>query len=100
MEFLRVFGAKHLVVFSPSRMPAGSDANAGFQTMCQTFNRIGELAGEMGFRAGLHNHLDQMVEGPEEVRKCMEMTDPKLFHYHLVFMHGRQTFLHVYLPSR
>lgn len=79
MEFLRVFGASHLVVFSPSRMPAGSDVAAGFKTMCQTFNRIGELAGEMGFRAGLHNHLDQMVEGPQEVARCMEMTDPKLF---------------------
>ena len=79
MDFLRVFGAKHLVVFSPARVPEGSDVAAAFKTMCQTFNRIGELAGEMGFRAGLHNHLDQMVEGPEEVKKCMEMTDPKLF---------------------
>ncbi|MBM3774055.1 MAG: xylose isomerase, partial [Acidobacteria bacterium] len=32
-------------------------------------------------RAGLHNHLDQMVEGPEEVHKCMAMTDPRLFHF-------------------
>jgi len=79
MEFLHTFGAKHLVVFSPSRVPAGGNVDAAFRTMCQTFNRIGELAGEMGFRAGLHNHLDQMVEGPAEVKKCMEMTDPKLF---------------------
>jgi inosose dehydratase len=39
------------------------------------------VAGEMGFKAGLHNHLNQMVEGPEEVHKCMAMTDPKLFHF-------------------
>ena len=79
MEFLAVFGAKHLVVFSPSRIKPGEDVDAAFRAMCDCFNQIGELAGEMGFKAGLHNHLDQMVEGPAEVRKCMEMTDPKLF---------------------
>jgi len=79
MSFLKNFGAKHLVVFSPGRRPASANIDAAFQAMCQGFNRIGEAAGEMGFRAGLHNHLDQMVEGPEEVHKCMAMTDPKLF---------------------
>ncbi|MBK9170188.1 MAG: TIM barrel protein [Bryobacterales bacterium] len=81
MNFLKIFGAKHLVVFSPSRMPEGSDLEAGFKAMCDCYNRLGEVAGEMGFKAGLHNHLDQMVEGPEEVHKCMAMTDPKLFHF-------------------
>lgn len=79
MEFLRGFGAKHLVVFSPGRVPAGADEKAAFRAMCQCFNQIGELAGTMGFRAGLHNHLNQMVESPEELDRCMAMTDPKLF---------------------
>ena len=35
----------------------------------------------MGFRAGLHNHMGQMVQTPDEVDRCMEMTDPKLFHF-------------------
>jgi inosose dehydratase len=79
MKFLTIFGARHLVVFPPSRLRPGADVDAAFRTMCQTFNRIGEAAGEMGFRAGLHNHLDEMVERPEEVHKCMAMTDPRLF---------------------
>ena len=79
MKFLTIFGAKHLVVFPPGRLKAGADVDTAFRNVCQTFNRIGEVAGEMGFRAGLHNHLDEMVEGPEEVHKCMAMTDPKLF---------------------
>src|SRR5256885_1412740 len=33
----------------------------------------------MGFRAGLHNHLGQMVQNQDEVDRCMAMTDPKLF---------------------
>lgn len=81
MDFLKIFGAHHLVVFPPGRRPPQPNWDAEFKTMCQTFNRIGELAGEMGFLAGLHNHLDEMVETPEEVHQCMAMTDPKLFHF-------------------
>ena len=79
MNFLKNFGAKHLVVFSPSRLKAGADVDTAFKTMCQTYNHLGEVAGEMGFTAGLHNHLDQMVEKPDEVDRCMALTDPKLF---------------------
>ncbi len=81
MDFLKIFGAKHLVVFPPSRLKPGADVNAAFKQMCRCFNKIGEAAGEMGFRAGVHNHLDEMVEGPEEVHKCMAMTDPRLFYF-------------------
>lgn len=79
IDFLATFGANRLVVFSPSRRSPEARTAAAFQTMCQTFNRIGELAGEKGFRAGLHNHLGQMCEKPEEIDRCMRMTDPTLF---------------------
>lgn len=81
MKFLSGFGAKHLVVFPPSRLKPGVDVDTAFKHMCECFNRIGEAAGEMGFKAGLHNHLDEMVERPEEVHQCMAMTDPSLFHF-------------------
>src|SRR5690242_1693663 len=48
MEFLRDFGAAHLVVFSPRRLPPGSDVERQFRVMCHSFNAIGELAAEMG----------------------------------------------------
>ncbi len=32
---------------------------------------------KMGFRAGLHNHMGQMVQTPDEIDRCMAMTDPK-----------------------
>ena len=79
MEFLKTFGADRLVVFSPSRS-AGSGEPA-FKTMCECYNELGETAGEMGFRAGLHNHLGQMVQNEDEVDRCMAMTDPKLFSF-------------------
>jgi len=78
MTFLKEFDARHLVVFSPNRSNAGQGT---FQAMCECFNAIGEVAGEMGFRAGLHNHMGQIVQTREEVDRCMAMTDPKLFSF-------------------
>jgi sugar phosphate isomerase/epimerase len=91
MTFLKNFGAERLVVFSPNRN-AGAAPDA-FQTMCACYNQLGELAGEMGFQAGLHNHMGQMVQTEDELDRCMQMTDPKLFrlspdtaHLHLAGM--------------
>src|ERR1700680_1360464 len=51
MNFLKEFGASHLVVFSPNRSNGAGEG--AFKTMCECFNEIGMAAGEMGFRAGL-----------------------------------------------
>ena len=80
MTFLKEFGAERLVVFSPNRGGAAPTPEA-FKTMCEGFNEIGTLANSMGFRAGLHNHMGQMVQDEAEVDRCMAMTDPKLFHF-------------------
>src|ERR1051326_1027090 len=77
MSFLKRFGADRLVVFSPNR--ASGLEEGSFRAMCDCFNQIGEAAGEMGFKAGLHNHMGQMVQDPPEIDRCMAMTDPKLF---------------------
>lgn len=77
MTFLKGFGADTLVVFSPNRNVGTGDAL--FKTMCEGFNQIGELANSMGFRAGLHNHMGQVVQNADELDRCMAMTDPKLF---------------------
>ncbi len=79
MKFLAAFGASHLVVFSPGRNQPGAGTPAGFRELCARCNQIGELAGEMGFTAGLHNHLGQMVQTQSEIDRFMSMTDPKLF---------------------
>ena len=79
MKFLADFGASHLVVFSPSRATPQADTPDAFKELCARCNQIGELAGEMGFTAGLHNHMGQMVQNQDEVDRFMAMTDPKLF---------------------
>ncbi len=78
MNFLKEFGANHLVVFSPNRSNAGE---AAFRAMCECFNEIGRTAREMGFYAGLHNHMGQIVQNADEVDRCMAMTDPRLFYF-------------------
>ncbi len=79
MNFLKEFGADHLVVFSPNRREGA--APGAFQAMCECFNEIGSAAREIGFYAGLHNHVGQMVQNPDDVDRCMAMTDPKLFYF-------------------
>lgn len=79
MNFLKDFGANHLVVFPPNRRNGTGDA--AFTAMCESFNAIGAAAREMGFYAGLHNHMGEMVQTPAEIDRCMAMTDPKLFYF-------------------
>jgi inosose dehydratase len=76
MKFLADFGASHFLMFSPSR--SASAAPNAFEEMCERCNQVGELAGERGFTAGLHNHLGQMVQNQDEVDRFMSMTDSKL----------------------
>jgi sugar phosphate isomerase/epimerase len=77
MEFLKSLGADKLVVFSPNRNAATGEG--AFAAMCESFNQIGALAKQMGFRAGLHNHMGQVVQNEDELDRCMAMTDPSLF---------------------
>src|SRR5579863_9402109 len=49
MNFLKEFGARHLVVFSPNRRDGA--APGAFEAMCACFNEIGSAAREMGFYA-------------------------------------------------
>lgn len=79
MKFLADFGANHLVVFPPGRTSPQTTPLEVMREIATTCNQIGELAGEIGFTAGLHNHLGEMVQTQEEVDQFMAMTDPKLF---------------------
>ena len=74
MKFLADFGANHLLVFSPARTASASNAPGAFRELCERCNQVGELAGKMGFTAGLHNHLGQMVQNQDEVDRFMSMT--------------------------
>ncbi|MBI3665162.1 MAG: TIM barrel protein [Acidobacteria bacterium] len=80
LRFLKEFGATELVVFSPGRVPK-VQVPERMQIACRFYNHLGEVAAEYGFRAGLHNHLDQLVESQDEVELFLRLIDPKRFHF-------------------
>lgn len=80
LQFLKEFGATELVVFSPARVPKVL-APERIRIACEFYNHLGDVAAEYGFRAGLHNHLDELVESQDEVEMFLKLTDPKRFHF-------------------
>ena len=80
LAFLKEFGAAELVVFSPSRV-AKVLVPERIRMACEFYNHLGDVCREYGFRAGLHNHLDQIVESQDEVELFLKLADPKRFHF-------------------
>jgi sugar phosphate isomerase/epimerase len=77
-EFLRRFGTKNLAVFSGQR-PEKVLIQQLLPEACKFYNEIGDICAEYGIRAGLHNHLDQLVESQEEVELMLKLTNPRQF---------------------
>ena len=80
LQFLREFGATDLVVFSPARV-AKVLIPERLRIACEFYNHLGDVCKEYGFRAGLHNHLDELVESQDEVELFLKLIDPKRFHF-------------------
>ncbi|HZS51315.1 MAG TPA: TIM barrel protein [Bryobacterales bacterium] len=78
LGFLKEFGATELVVFSPARVPKVLVPER-IHIAAEFYNHLGDVAKEYGFRAGLHNHLDQLAECQDEVEMFLKLTDPKRF---------------------
>lgn len=81
MAFLKTGGATELVLFSPGRLPPGADLTSIFDNMAECYTRLGELAGEMGFRVGLHNHLGQIAESTDEIDLILAKVKPNLLYF-------------------
>lgn len=77
-EFLKGFGTKDLVVFSGAR-PKRVLIPEHLKLACAFYNEIGDICAGYGMRAGLHNHLDNLVETQTEVETMLKLTDPKRF---------------------
>jgi inosose dehydratase len=81
MTFLQTCGASELVVFTPARLPPGADLMRIFDNMADCYTRLGGLAGEMGFRVGLHNHLGEIVENSDEIDLILAKVKPNLLYF-------------------
>jgi inosose dehydratase len=80
-QLLRHFGADVLTVFSPGRVNKVLEREH-IRRACEFWNRLGDLCGEYGVRAGSHNHSQgQLLESQDEIELMLKLTDPKRFHW-------------------
>jgi inosose dehydratase len=71
------FGAKAMVFFPPSPVPAPEEAGA-FRRSFTFMNELGKMAvEEFDIRLGLHNHTDSLIENQAQVDRFLEGTDPR-----------------------
>lgn len=75
-DFLTVFGCRHFKINMGAR-PAGGTSDADIRAIAATVDEIGRRTAELGIRIAPHPHIWGPIERPEEVRRLMELTDPR-----------------------
>lgn len=75
-EFLVPFGAKVFKINVGAR-PPGGPSDDQLKVMARALNEIGRQTEAMGVRLAPHPHIWGPLERGEEVRRVMELTDPR-----------------------
>jgi sugar phosphate isomerase/epimerase len=75
-DFLQPLGADHWKV-NMGRRPDGGPTDEQLKRLADTLNRIGRQTIEMGIRLAPHPHIWGPMEREKEVRRVMDLTDPK-----------------------
>lgn len=75
-DSLRAFGARHLVI-GPPAPPQGANRLEVIRLISPILNEIGRRANDHGIVAGIHPHLNTVIETPDETDAILEATDPK-----------------------
>jgi len=75
-EFLVPFGCTHWKINMGSR-PAAGPNDEQLKVLAETLNEIGRQIAEMGIRLAPHPHIWGPIERESEVRRVMDLTDPR-----------------------
>jgi len=75
-DFLQPLGADHWKVNMGAR-PAGGPNAEQMKRLCDTLNDLGRKTLDMGVRLSPHPHIWGPMEREEDMRKAMELTDPR-----------------------
>jgi inosose dehydratase len=75
-DFLTVFGCDHYKVNMGSR-PPGGPSDEQLKRLADTLNEIGRQTIAMGIRLAPHPHMWGPLEREQDMRRVMELTDPK-----------------------
>jgi len=73
---LKEFGARNLIIGPPGVKP-DADRERLIKQQASLLNEIGRRASAQGLQAGLHPHLNTLVETPAEIDLALETTDPR-----------------------
>lgn len=81
IELVKAFGAKNMVIGPPDTAPGGDlKRRDAIDKLLPIYNELGRLANEEGVQAGLHPHLNTLIEAPDEIDRALSGTDPKRIH--------------------
>jgi inosose dehydratase len=75
-DFLQPLGCDHWKI-NMGRRPPGGPSDDQLKRLADTLNEIGRQTIEMGIRLAQHPHIWGPVEREKEIRRVMELTDPK-----------------------
>ncbi len=77
VAMVKAFGARNMVVQAPRR-PENRDPREAIMELAPILNEIGRVALGEGVQAGIHPHLNTLVESSEETDLVLSETDPSL----------------------
>jgi inosose dehydratase len=82
IALVKGFGAKNLVIGPPDTPPGQPsdkdfDRRAALDKLLPIYDEIGRIALEEGVQAGIHPHLNTLIEAPDEIDHAMARSDPK-----------------------
>ena len=75
-DFLQVFECDHWKINMGARPPGGPN-DEQMKQLCNTLNELGRRTLEYGIRLAPHPHIWGPLEREAEIRRAMELTDPK-----------------------
>jgi inosose dehydratase len=75
-DFLQPLGSDHWKVNMGQR-PPGGPSDEQLKRLADTLNVIGRQTIEMGIRLAPHPHIWGPLEREKDMRRCMDLTDPK-----------------------
>ncbi len=89
-EFVRKAGGMYLQVTDSAR-PRDRKPNADdVKQLAQTMNEIAKRVVDLGIPLGYHNHMNSLGEGPDEVDRILDATDPRYVKFELDIAHYQQ----------
>lgn len=87
--FVRDAGGRYLQVLDErprGREPVPDD----YRRMGRVLSELGRRTADLGIRLGLHNHMGNLSQAPDEVARVLDAADPRLVHLELDTAHYQQ----------